>query len=593
MKTTNKLMVLIALTIITMLFSRCTLSEDLAKIQNSLDSVKIYVGTPKFITTVNLRFVDAKTHEPISDQVVSVNISGKDAAKVFNNIGRKADTYSAHDGRLDLVIDPHGVDTSALKNNPIQFVVIPTLSGYLASPQIVTITNAKRSYVEVQMMNISNPPDGITIFQNINVGTTDANGVLTQSQTVSFVKGKSGRLKSAGSDTIFVGSPIIEIPVGAVFKDIQGNPLSGDVSMEGVFGNYSRLLPNLSDLNKALNSQYTYLIKFYVNGTYGNSMVNSIVNRDIKIKFFLSDTTINKFTKLPWKENDIIPFWQYIHYGYYVHNSKTDTIKSENKHLFIEQSGKYLYSYNINLVDSFTSGYGFWGFQIPTCPSIRFNYNFVNNPAYGVTWIEHTMLDHYENYSNNSYFNNQYPSSDSIAGSGPFPLGYTTKHSFGLSFGGDKDFTYKFSPQEIVTDDGSCANTYDITITETAKQGVQFVTANLDINLVQNGQTVFKPNGFYYMSEGSWDGNYNAFEFYLDGGKALINLKLDRLYGIGNWLGNEFVVQNFIIKDNGTYYEVSVTDLNSNVKSTYKVQKSKVSGNVDFKLNIPIPDHFF
>lgn len=600
MKKTNKLMVLIALAIMPMLFSHCTLTEDLGKLKTSLDSVKIVLGTPKFITTVNLRFVDAKTHEPISDQVVSVNISGKDAAKVYNNIGKRADAYSAHEGRLDLVFDPHAVDTSTIKTNPIQFTVTPTLSGYMSAPQIVTITNAKRSYVDVPMMDVNNPPDGVTIFQNIDVGTTDANGVFTQSQTASFVKGKSGRLKSTGSDTIAYGSMNVEIPAGAIFKDYAGKPLVGKVSMYGWYYNSNSGYIGcyvFSDRNKGLYTQFGYQMYLYVIGNKTKDIVDSIVNRDIKIKFFLPGAAINNMTKLSWKENDVIPFWQY-GTDWLLHNTKTDTIKSENNHLFLEQRGKYSYL-TTKRMDSFTCGSAIWGFPIPVCP-ITFNYNYVSNPAYGETWINHEMTNYLVSSASVGVFLQNRdlrfsygPNFNSEFG-GSFPLGYTTKHTFSLDpWWNDPDFTSQFSPQEIVTDDGSCGSTYNITLTKTAKPGVKFISANLDISLVSNKNTVIKPNDYFYINESSLDGYYvNSIYVYLEDGKALINLKLDREYFIYNWLGNEWVRRYFIIKDNGAEYEISVsTDANnSDVVATYKVPKSAV---VDFKLDIPISGDLF
>jgi hypothetical protein len=432
-------------------------------------------------------------------------------------------------------------------------------------------------------MNMSNPPDGIAIFQNIDVGTTDVNGALTQSKTVSFVKDKSGRLKSAGNETISYGNISVEIPAGAIFKDVNGNPLAGNVSMYGWYGNYAFIdTYNFSDRNKALYSQNYYFMFFYVN----NNWVRTIVNGDIKIKFFLPDNEINNITKLSWKKNDVIPFWQYGS-DWLLHNTKNDTIKSVNNHLFIEQSGKYSYPYFFP-PDSFICSYGYWGFQIPVCPDITFNYNFVSNPAYGGTIIEQTLSNNLLDYWFGFYFSNSF--SNFKWHLNFLPLGYTTTHTFSLyPWWKDPDYTYQISPQQIITTDGSCGNTYNITFTQTANPNVKFITLNLDISLVSNKKTVFKPNAWFYMSEITW---YNGFEFYLDAGKALITLKSDREYIIYNWLGNEWLYRYIIIKDKGTEYEISVsTDANnSNVIGTYKFPKSDV---VYFKLNIPISDNLF
>src|ERR1035437_8426332 len=110
MKKLSRLIVFVALALVPMLFSRCTLSQDLSKIQTSLDRVKIVLGTPEFKSLVHFQFIDANTKQYITD-VATVKVSGKNASAVYSTLGQSATTCSSMMGMLDLVLDPHQVDT--------------------------------------------------------------------------------------------------------------------------------------------------------------------------------------------------------------------------------------------------------------------------------------------------------------------------------------------------------------------------------------------------------------------------------------------------------------------------------------------------
>lgn len=66
MKGYNKLMAYITVIVTSLLFSECTLNEDLTNLKSSVSDLKLFIGTPEFKTGVHLDFIDAKTNAYIT-----------------------------------------------------------------------------------------------------------------------------------------------------------------------------------------------------------------------------------------------------------------------------------------------------------------------------------------------------------------------------------------------------------------------------------------------------------------------------------------------------------------------------------------------
>ena len=310
MKKLSRLIVYVALALVPMLLSRCTLTEDLGKLKTSLDSVKIAIGTPEFNTLAHLKFVDAATNLPIEDQDVKVTLSGKDAALMYNNMGAHMTEYTGKWGLLDLVIDPHKVDSSALRTNPIEFVITPTMTGYVGDPQLVLISNPTTNIIIVPMINLSAPPAGYYNSMNVIVGNTNSNGQIGGGTTINLAPrriSKSNLVLGSWEGTIGFLS-------GTTLLDVSGNILIGSVSYDFTSnGNYNSWpidIPIGGNAYKRITKYFDFSLQLYVTPVGGvKTPVASFGNNGGVILAKVTNY-INRLNGTLFKEGDKIDRWQ-------------------------------------------------------------------------------------------------------------------------------------------------------------------------------------------------------------------------------------------------------------------------------------------
>src|SRR5690606_25478721 len=99
------------LAIILLLLPNCTFQEDLERLQNTLDSVQVYVSNPEFNTKISIVLVDASNGHLLSDKDIQIEISGKDADKILSSLGTNETSFQLTYGSLNLVVNPMKIDT--------------------------------------------------------------------------------------------------------------------------------------------------------------------------------------------------------------------------------------------------------------------------------------------------------------------------------------------------------------------------------------------------------------------------------------------------------------------------------------------------
>jgi hypothetical protein len=340
MKKLNKSILFVVLALVPLLFSRCTLTEDLTKLQSSLDSVKIIIGTPEFKSLVHFEFVDAKTKAYITDVAV-VKVSGKNASAVYSNLGQKTSTYSSMMGMLDLVIDPHQVDTATILTNPLEFDVTTSLAGYINVTKKVVFNENKIQVVTIPLIKISDAPVGVSVSEKINFASSSATGAL----------------QATATETMNAGAQTIEIPKNVVLKDGAGNPVTGAVKSQIVFYNPTdstaqAAIPGGLSVSAKQADGTTEDIQFVSAGMFGVSLtagdkeVKTFENGGIRIKTKLDPAMINPNTNAPIKENDVIEMWSKNEgSGEWVFE-KMDTVRKVGADLVLEETVKHLSSWN-------------------------------------------------------------------------------------------------------------------------------------------------------------------------------------------------------------------------------------------------------
>jgi len=474
MKTLYKSIFYLVLVLAPMLFSRCALSEDISKIQDSLDSIKIIVGTPEFNTLVHFEFVDAKTREYITD-VVSVTVTGKNASIIYNNIGQQSAapaSYSSIVGMLDLVADPHQVDTTTLNTKPIEFDVTTSLAGYVNVTQRININENKSMTVVIPLINLQDPPDGVTVNQQDQFALSDVNGALI----------------SPAIAALNSGAQTVEIPQGVILKDASGNPVTGTIKSQIIFFNPTvssaqASIPGGLNVNAKLADGTTGNIQFVSAGMYGvslssgNQQVKTIENGGLRIKTKVDPAIINLNTGVQIKENDVIELWSKVEGTGEWKFEKMDTVRKVGADLVLEESVKHLSLWN-------------WDYFQNSCDlgaKIIFKGNVLS--VDGIV-------------STNVYYWDCHITQDFTAIPGDSNYGFIQLYQVPLNTHATLKFVPKdpditFNPDSLIINN-LCEGTYEVTINRTYT-----LTVKIDLKLISANQPklVIKPTTTIYLRQ--------------------------------------------------------------------------------------------
>lgn len=526
--------------IFTLLFlSRCTIADDIQQLKNAVDSLQIIVGTPEFNTLVHLEFVDAKSKAYLADKSVIVSVSGKDAAMVFNNIGEKKSQYEAKLGILDLILDPSQIDTVKIKTTPVEFDVTIKAAGFSDVTKKIYFNNTKRQTINIPMINLTDAPAGVKVDSKINFVATGADGKTTQKATI----------------TLDAGKQLVEIPAGVVLKDKDGNKITGPVSSQIIFFDplspaAQEAIPGGLAVQAVLPGGATGDVEFVSAGMYfvtlkaGDKEVKTFEGGGIRLRTVVAPSLINPNTGVPVKANDVIEMWSIEEgTGKWIYE-KTDTIRSVNGELVLEETVKHLSGWN-------------WDFHFQSCSNgPKFVFSGITNKFYvnlstnfstiygnsSTSYIDPTGTSLYSYYNNFIQLYNtprNRPAKFTFANS-PYNVG----------------LNLSFSPSSIDISNMCDGKTYNIVVTNNTVTK-EIVTVNLDLSASSSTNTtlVIKPNlPFYFaLKNTSW------IPATLKNGKASFQVELNKDYDLAFLLGNTSGKGNLKVGSQGTNFVVTFT----------------------------------
>jgi len=540
MKTLKLPLFYFAVLITVLFFTRCSLDEDLEQITDSLDSLQILVGTPEFKTMVHFEFVDAKTNEPISDEDVSVTISGRDAGYVYNNIGSKQTSYSSYWGMLDLVIDPHQVDSIRMQTDPIQFEATASLAGYISETQNVFIYDNNTQTVTIPLININNPPEGVHFIEVEVDASTDENGGLTEDLVVDFNVPDQGSMQKMKSQSLVTENivPVLTIPKGVKFWGQAINGSTGlikgytslkvivekvDFPVDGKFSN--TLFNNFRPAYTGWFMEYGST-RFTITATlppYGMQWtVQRVENGNLGITLFLPPNFISPETKSLVKENDIISRVIFAYGETSIIKEKQEVVKTIN--------GKFA------ITSEFNPGqYGMhwgqsWGYLIPWCG--------YTGPKFTITSDQD--INDYVNFSVRVFYDKRRnPQGYEQLFYNPNVLqqvGFIRLPSKSVDVVFTAKGPFKFTP-DTVTLNNPCENrTYTVNIKKEPSNS-EWLTINLDLDIISksNNKLVVKPSTTIYYG---FDDNSTNTALKLNNGKASFLVMVGAGYILRTSLGN-------------------------------------------------------
>ncbi|PQJ69590.1 hypothetical protein BTO14_16450 [Polaribacter butkevichii] len=286
------------------------------------------------------------------DNILQVEVIGKDADKIVTDAGNNVNSAKVVGGTIALAVNPNKNPS----NETVEFLVKITGDQYLTTtiPIVLSPTDSIAS-ISANVVNKLNTAQGIDYKKTTETLT---NNTLTKD----FIFETSG-LK-AGTNTE------ITIKSGTIFKDENGNDISGtEIESELVHFNSANsesldsfpggFMPaEITDENgDILNNAYFITAGFAsINMTIGNKEVKNF-SKPISIKMKIDANFINPDTGIKIKKGDTIPIWSYSKDDGKWDFHKDGVVKVDNNNLIIEYTTTHLSWYNLDYKGTRCSSY--------------------------------------------------------------------------------------------------------------------------------------------------------------------------------------------------------------------------------------------
>ncbi len=140
---------LILILIVIAAFSCEDMFNDPLKDKDTGDDITVLLLDRNFIKTkLLIWFVDAKTNEPVEDELIELQIWGTNAGRLITFSGEKPDVFTTDIGFLELGYDPNfEID----KNNPLEITIMATGERAISAPQSLSFTTEGVKDVIIKM----------------------------------------------------------------------------------------------------------------------------------------------------------------------------------------------------------------------------------------------------------------------------------------------------------------------------------------------------------------------------------------------------------------------------------------------------------
>lgn len=241
-----------------------------------------------------------------ADNILKVEVLGRDADKIVTDAGEKVSTSKFSRGAISLAVNPNKNAT----NEPIEFILKITGTNYLTTTIPVFLSDTDSiATMSANLVNKLNTPQGIDYVKE---SKTLVNNTLNTDVSIETTGAKAGTKSE------------VRISSGTVFQDENGNAISGTQIVSEVV-NFSASDPEslasfpggfmpqqITDENgEIVEDAYFETAGFVsIDMQIGNKEVKRF-SKPITIKMQVADDYINPETGSPIKVGDIIPIWSY------------------------------------------------------------------------------------------------------------------------------------------------------------------------------------------------------------------------------------------------------------------------------------------
>ncbi|MFZ4708032.1 MAG: hypothetical protein ACOYMF_18665 [Bacteroidales bacterium] len=318
------------------------------KFENITDGVKIIIDYNLIKTTIDVQLVDASTGNLVGhDGSISVKatITGEDRDGLIDITGMQHNdyVYMSQNGFLSLGLQPNTAYTPS-ESNPISFNIVVEHDGYLATSQHIVITNEGRNFVVIKMVNLEQPPSGVSVIQQPNAGSSNGSGMVESEIIVTTADGKAS----------------LTIPEGIVIKDVFGNPLQGSLNVilvhfdntdpEALAAFPGGLTTNVTRIDGSSEDGMFYSAGFVAIEISDESgrIASTFTNGVLTLKAEVSAQTYNPETQAQVLSGDDIQLWSYDELTGMWKEESTITVTETDGKLHLETPLTHLSYYNFD-----------------------------------------------------------------------------------------------------------------------------------------------------------------------------------------------------------------------------------------------------
>lgn len=316
----------------------------------SEDDLDISININIIKTKVAVSFVDAASGNLVGDGAdifIHSSVLGSDVDQVIDNDAYFKTEYDVQDGYFEFGLNPYGKIPS--QDNPVKIIVVAEAPGYLQTSMPVTIIHEGFTEVEIPMVNINDPCDGVAI-KKVWRGGTAVNGILQEDLT-------------AETDNRDLR---IMVKKGTELTDRDGSPLEGELSVvlayfspieeEALNAFPGGFTVTVNDENNQVqdgNFVTAGFVAIEITDPNGN-LAAQFENGNLELDILINPAVINYETDQPIQENDVIPVWSHqVETGAWTFE-KQITVGSNQEGLGIHMDLHHLSWYNL---DWFVTGY--------------------------------------------------------------------------------------------------------------------------------------------------------------------------------------------------------------------------------------------
>lgn len=268
------------------------------------DGVEVTVNTDIYTTPMLFRFANADTAATSQPADFTVTVTGEDASAVVTPEGGK--TFTTSGGVLALMLEKSAAPSP---ENPVQFSIIGTASGFTPVVQNVTITSDSAYTKEVRLVAYSKPAGGTGagllqtslnagVLSNATTITTATSASTTEAANIVFPAGT--KFYAANGTQITSGSLDAKVVYYGIGSDMSLNAFPGGFNANNITG----------EDGKAIGEGATFVTGGFlaVNMTVGSTVVKSF-SAPLQVTMQLSNGLVNPNTGSVVKAGDIIPVW--------------------------------------------------------------------------------------------------------------------------------------------------------------------------------------------------------------------------------------------------------------------------------------------